>query len=37
MSTSLFDDPRRYAPLAARMRPTSLAEYVGQDHLLGEG
>lgn len=24
-------------PLAARMRPESLDEYVGQDHLLGEG
>ncbi len=25
------------APLAARMRPRSLEEYVGQEHLLGEG
>jgi putative ATPase len=25
------------APLAARMRPRVLAEYVGQDHILGEG
>ena len=24
-------------PLAARMRPRDLDEYVGQDHLLGEG
>ncbi len=24
-------------PLAARMRPRTLAEYVGQDHLVGEG
>src|SRR3954454_10506442 len=24
-------------PLAARMRPTSLAEFVGQEHFLGEG
>ena len=24
-------------PLAARMRPTSLAEFVGQQHFLGEG
>jgi putative ATPase len=24
-------------PLATRMRPTSLAEFVGQEHLLGEG
>src|SRR6202522_1334011 len=27
----------RQAPLAERMRPRSLAEYVGQDHLLGPG
>ena len=25
------------APLAARMRPSSLEEYVGQEHLLGPG
>ena len=25
------------APLADRMRPRSLAEFVGQDHLVGEG
>lgn len=25
----------RYQPLAARMRPTRLEEYIGQDHLLG--
>ncbi|MBN2627025.1 MAG: hypothetical protein JXA95_10200, partial [Spirochaetales bacterium] len=24
-------------PLAARMRPRTLEEYVGQDHILGEG
>jgi putative ATPase len=29
--------PRKDAPLADRMRPRSLAEYVGQAHLLGEG
>ncbi len=28
---------RRGQPLAERMRPTSLDEYVGQEHLLGEG
>jgi putative ATPase len=28
---------RRGQPLAERMRPTSLAEYVGQEHLLGPG
>ena len=39
---SLFDsaaldavDPR--APLAARIRPRTLAEFAGQDHLIGEG
>jgi putative ATPase len=26
-----------YRPLAARMRPTGLAEFVGQEHLLGPG
>jgi putative ATPase len=31
---SSFDS---YAPLAARMRPQSVDEVVGQDHLLGEG
>lgn len=25
------------APLAARMRPRSFAEYIGQDHIIGEG
>jgi putative ATPase len=34
----LFDPaPRRPAPLAARLRPASLADVVGQDHLLAEG
>jgi putative ATPase len=28
---------RRAQPLAARMRPRSLAEFVGQEHFLGEG
>lgn len=28
---------RKNAPLADRMRPQSLAEYVGQQHILGEG
>ena len=26
-----------FRPLAARMRPTTLAQYCGQSHLLGEG
>ncbi len=34
---SLFDTPDNYQPLAAVMRPRSLAEFVGQDHLLGPG
>lgn len=40
---SLFDPSNEYslspaqAPLADRMRPQSLAEYVGQAHLLGKG
>ena len=28
---------RAYTPLASRLRPQSLEEYVGQKHLLGEG
>ena len=36
MSESLFDQTA-YEPLAARMRPRSLDEFVGQRHLLGEG
>ena len=34
---SLFDDRRTSAPLASRLRPESLEEYVGQKHLLGKG
>ena len=34
---SLFDDRKRNAPLASRLRPGSLADFVGQEHLLGEG
>ena len=34
---SLFDDRREAAPLASRLRPESLAEYVGQRHLIGPG
>ncbi|MBW2148986.1 MAG: replication-associated recombination protein A [Deltaproteobacteria bacterium] len=38
----LFDhaeqrDDRRLTPLAARMRPASLEEFVGQEHILGPG
>lgn len=34
---SLFDDRKRNAPLASRLRPGSLTDFVGQEHLLGEG
>ena len=42
MSKSLFEAAetahrRQAEPLAARMRPQSLAEFVGQQHFLGEG
>src|SRR4051794_2559629 len=32
----LFQPPPEAQPLAARMRPRSLAEFVGQEHLVGE-
>ncbi len=34
---SLFTGGRESRPLAARMRPTTLDEFVGQEHLLGPG
>ena len=34
---SLFDDRAVSAPLASKLRPETLSEYVGQRHLLGEG
>lgn len=34
---SLFDDRSWSSPLASRLRPAALAEYIGQQHLLGEG
>mgnify|MGYP003673545385 FL=1 len=37
MTQSLFDEPRGFEPLAARMRPRSLDDYVGQTHLVGPG
>ncbi len=33
---SLFEDST-YEPLASRMRPLTLEEFVGQEHLIGEG
>ncbi|RMF16395.1 MAG: replication-associated recombination protein A [Gammaproteobacteria bacterium] len=37
MAADLFSDSRDLRPLAARMRPASLDEVVGQDHLVGDG
>ena len=37
MQDSLFGDQRGFEPLAARMRPRNLDEYVGQVHLVGPG
>jgi putative ATPase len=38
MTDDLFTDTRgAYQPLAARLRPLSLAEYAGQEHILGPG
>ena len=36
---SLFDNPQISFgdPLASRLRPRGLEEYIGQEHLLGEG
>lgn len=34
---SLFDDRKINAPLASRLRPETLDEYVGQQHLIGKG
>ncbi|QYJ91791.1 replication-associated recombination protein A [Shewanella halotolerans] len=37
MSSLSFDFAPDFRPLAARMRPEKLSQYIGQDHLLGEG
>ncbi|MEI6404436.1 MAG: replication-associated recombination protein A [Actinomycetes bacterium] len=37
MSTSLFDNDNVVAPLAVRMRPRTIAEFVGQSHALTQG
>ncbi len=34
---SLFDNREQTAPLASRLRPDNLEEYVGQEHLVGQG
>ena len=36
-SQSMFDDRQASAPLASRLRPSSLEDFVGQEHLLGKG
>ena len=36
MQQSMFDNPS-LQPLAARLRPQTLEEFVGQTHLLGPG
>ncbi|MCM0611911.1 replication-associated recombination protein A [Marinobacter sediminum] len=37
MQDSLFQDQTGFRPLAARMRPGTLDDYVGQSHLVGPG
>lgn len=37
MQSGLFDELRGFEPLAARMRPGTLDDYVGQAHLVGPG
>jgi len=37
VSSLSFDFAPDFRPLAARMRPRTIAEYIGQAHLLGEG
>lgn len=34
---TLFDDSRQTVPLASRIRPQTLEEFAGQEHLLGKG
>ena len=37
MAGDLFQSEPVYQPLAARMRPRNLADYIGQEHLLATG
>lgn len=37
IQSSMFDNVNFFSPLADRMRPRTLDEYVGQEHLLGKG
>ena len=34
---SLESNIQQHMPLAARMRPQAIDDYIGQEHLLGEG
>ena len=36
-STGAMENRRKEAPLAARMRPRSLSEFIGQEEIVGEG
>ena len=36
-SDALFENTKTHEPLAARMRPRNLDEYIGQDHIVGKG
>lgn len=37
MTSSLFQQENAYQPLAARLRPQKLEEFLGQEHILGVG
>ena len=37
MADALFENTKTHEPLAARMRPRNLDEYIGQDHIVGKG
>ena len=37
MAADLFSQENAYEPLASRMRPASLDEYIGQEHVVGPG
>lgn len=37
MAADLFSQSKPYEPLASRLRPESLDEYIGQEHVVGNG
>jgi putative ATPase len=37
MAADLFSQDKPYEPLASRLRPGSLDEYIGQEHVVGDG